>query len=302
MAEPSLAAADAEVDQCSSSSERMTSEHHYTVAARVRPLLFWISRDDVGDARIAQSEVREGTSRLELLIGSDPERAPMRINRWGYLAESFCGGVAELVGVMTESDEETIEDARKRTGQAASEHRFKVIRSSVADGEVTTSLFRLALSEGFTYRDVASLLARLPPRAATVKRAPLPAGIDTGFLVAMTGLLHETVHAYHHSGQARHGLRRVFVHDGRLYDLTQRSARVHPEFRLRDKTYPRAIEGEFELRSRVTGKTKASESCTARRLLRLLCRFTSCIDRAGGSKPSCSCTRRANTHECWGAG
>src|SRR5512143_148814 len=61
------------------------SERHYTMTARVRPLLFWISRSGVGGARISWLESADGSRGLELLVGSDPARTPMRINRWGYV-------------------------------------------------------------------------------------------------------------------------------------------------------------------------------------------------------------------------
>ncbi len=58
-------------------------QHHYRIAARVRPLVvFWITRDGVGDARVTRTR-GDGEARYTLLIGSDPDRAPFHINRWG---------------------------------------------------------------------------------------------------------------------------------------------------------------------------------------------------------------------------
>ena len=51
--------------------------------AKVRPLLFWISKDDVGGARVSWRGDADGAFGLDLLIGSDPARAPRQINRWG---------------------------------------------------------------------------------------------------------------------------------------------------------------------------------------------------------------------------
>src|SRR5437879_4325433 len=81
--------------------------HHYTIDARVRPLLFWIGKNDVGDAVVAKTQDADGVA-YALLIGSDPARAPRRINRWGYISEEIRGGEATLVGLMTESDEESV--------------------------------------------------------------------------------------------------------------------------------------------------------------------------------------------------
>jgi hypothetical protein len=65
--------------------------HHYTIGGRVRPLLFWMGKEDVGDAVIATRRDAD-SSTYALLIGSDPDRAPHSINRWGYIAEELRRG------------------------------------------------------------------------------------------------------------------------------------------------------------------------------------------------------------------
>ncbi len=105
--------------------------HHYTMTARVRPLLFWIGKDDVGDAVIARRRDADGIG-YSLLIGSDPERAPRRINRWGYIDEEIRGDEATLIGLMTESDEESIGEAEahvsKQNGRADVQRHTRVRR------------------------------------------------------------------------------------------------------------------------------------------------------------------------------
>ena len=100
--------ANAASSAASPSSGSSGERHHYAISARVRPLLvFWISRSGVGDAVVTK---RQGPSETgySLLIGSDPDRAPRRINRWGYINEEMRGGEATLIGLMTESDEDSI--------------------------------------------------------------------------------------------------------------------------------------------------------------------------------------------------
>ena len=103
--------------------------HHYTIGARIRPLLFWIGRDDVGDAVIARKRDGDAAS-YALLIGSDPARTPRGINRWGYLAEEVRGAEASVVGLMTESNEESVAQAEKNL-RADGDRTFNVIRASV---------------------------------------------------------------------------------------------------------------------------------------------------------------------------
>ena len=64
---------------------RVDAEYDYVMTARVRLLFFWVGRDDVGGGYVkrgtlpndAQSQV------IQLLMGSDPAKAPRAINRWG---------------------------------------------------------------------------------------------------------------------------------------------------------------------------------------------------------------------------
>src|SRR5262245_40802097 len=85
----------------------------YAVYARVRPFLIWIGRRVVGGAEIGWQYGRGGSRRLDLLIGTDPDRTPMRVNRWGYIAETTCASRTDLIGVMTDADEQTIEEASR---------------------------------------------------------------------------------------------------------------------------------------------------------------------------------------------
>lgn len=96
----------------------IVAEHRYRMAAKIRPLLlFWIGRDNVGEARMVWQHGPDGARGFELLIGSDPARAPRRINRWGYIAEEVRGSDARLLGVMKQSNEKSLEEAKVRLAQ-----------------------------------------------------------------------------------------------------------------------------------------------------------------------------------------
>ncbi len=69
--------------------EKVGVRYDYEVTAAVRFLLFWVSRDDVGQGYI-QMGAMSGTPAMEtiqLLMGSDPAKAPLGINRWGAASE-----------------------------------------------------------------------------------------------------------------------------------------------------------------------------------------------------------------------
>lgn len=233
----------------------VVAEHAYTLAVRVRPLLFWIRRDNVGDARLTWSAGPVGTRRLEFLIGSDPERTPMRINRWGYLAETTCGGAAALVGVMTESDEQSVEEARASTeGGGRGGHAFKAIRSSFAAGESRAEVTRLVVAENFTYRDVDVVLQRALREAGAARRLQVVAGTESGFLVAVAALVHERVEAFARTGRVERGpaTTRTFVYGDRLFDLSIRSSTLVPALVAGGVHVRPVIESEFEVRNLTT--------------------------------------------------
>src|SRR5215470_8591019 len=162
-----LMAASTTVGQAAGEGLPVVSEHRYRMLAKVRPLLFWISRDDVGMAKVSwRGNDAEGFG-LDLLIGSDPLRAPRKINRWGYIAEEVRGSDARVLGLMKQSNEQSIADAEQQIG---SEGRAGVTSVSV--------------DRDLTYRDVDSLIALVNHAGAGAENrsVPLPAGTRPGFL------------------------------------------------------------------------------------------------------------------------
>jgi hypothetical protein len=232
-----------------------TTVCHYTLTARVRPLLFWISRQGVGGARIEWTEDADGPRGIELLIGSDPVRAPMHVNRWGYIAERLTASSAEILGVMTASDEESMEQAQASITQSGGTHRFKAIRGRVAGGQAECTVIHLRLVNDFTFRDLDVLLRQLPPTGSATRQTRVSAGIEPGFLFALKGMLRDSVEGYRRSGNpgSSQRARKLFVYNATLYELTRQSSRLRPEIGVNGHTYREAIEGEFETRNLRTG-------------------------------------------------
>lgn len=226
----------------------------YVVRGRIRPLFVWTGRHEVGAARFARNEGASGVNRrLEIVIGTDPDRAPMRLNRWGYIAETVCGTRASLLGLMTQSDEENLSDA-VNIDTASGGQPFTAIRAAQSDGVVRTELFRLAPPENPTFKQVDAVLARLPaPREG--RRTAVPAGVDSGFLVALTGLAHDSVVASARSGAAA-GPPRRYVYDGRLYDLSAGVVRL-ADLTVNGRRHAAPLEGSFQIRNLTTGSTTA---------------------------------------------
>src|ERR1700730_10637445 len=65
------------------------TQFDYSMTARVRLLLFWVGKDDVGGGYIRRGTLPldPASDVIELLIGSDPAKAPRAINRWGAASE-----------------------------------------------------------------------------------------------------------------------------------------------------------------------------------------------------------------------
>jgi hypothetical protein len=252
-AAPDAAAADSHSRRgallCGAAPSRVAARQ-YIVKGRVRPLLFWTGQREVGGASYEVRESADGGRRLELLIGTDPERAPMRINRWGYIAETVCDDHAALVGLMTESNEETIEQAQAAAEPGERGQVFKAIRARAAAGSVATEILTVAPPGAMTYRDLDGVLARLPA-PGSARDITAPPGADSGFLVAVTGLIHDSVERHRQGGRARRGASRAYVYGGRLYDVTL------GESRTPDPRAPAVVESEFEIRNRATGSITA---------------------------------------------
>ena len=91
-------------------------QHDYIVSASVRLLFFWVSRDDVGQGyiRIGPHPLGGGAERVELLMGSDPAKVPMKINRWGAATEVYrpSDRTGAFFGFMKSSKGQSVSEMR----------------------------------------------------------------------------------------------------------------------------------------------------------------------------------------------
>jgi hypothetical protein len=175
----------------------VAEEHRYQISAAIRPLLFWIADKDVGGARIVWRRDAEGRRGYEFLLGSDPDRTPRRINRWGFVREEGGPSGATQVGLMRRTDEKTMQEAHAQAGYEG-EYVFKAIRTNVAGGRARSENTVFRVERDFTYYDLPELLRlveALPPAAPKVKETSLPPGTEPGFLFAVAFLVDQAVTA-----------------------------------------------------------------------------------------------------------
>jgi hypothetical protein len=227
--------------------------HHYTVGGRVRPLLFWIGKDDVGDAVIAAR--RDGdSSAYALLIGSDPDRAPRSINRWGYIAEDVRGDAATVIGLMTESDEESVSQAEASLRKGG-ESTLNVIHASIAGGESRSVVRSVAAPSTLTLRQVDTVL-ELADRNGTdgpARIVTMPSGVRAGFLTALADLMHTQASEWRSTGKVHASEPIRFMYHGKVYQVRSSQPRIVGSQRIGTNTYDHLIASPFQVRNMSTG-------------------------------------------------
>jgi len=237
--------------------------HRYKMAGRVRPLLFWIGRDDVGIGEIVWRRGPDGVG-YELLIGTDSAKAPRGINRWGYLREDSRPSGTRVLGVMSTSDEATLKDVTSRTGGLQATGRFKGLDARIAAGVSRSVAETLETDRDFSVRDKDLILERIEPRlrGAAVREVPVPAGVRPGFLLAVAELVNDSVSAAA-SGGAQ-ALRRLkgrtipYVYSRTLYDLKLTTIEpLSPAAGGRGAA--KAVHAEFQTTNRTTGNRTTFE-------------------------------------------
>ena len=227
--------------------------HKYRVDARARPLLFWIRKSNVGDGRITWRTGPDGTVGYELLVGTDPARTPRRINRWGYLREESARQGAVVFGVMSQSDEQSVEDADRNTSRAgAGGHTFKALLQHVTGSEARVTVSNVQVANDLTYEDLDTLLASVPGAPSRSKTVPVAGWTSPGFLAATATLLEEGRVGAARSSRAAHPSR-VYPYNGQLYELHLRTVERIDRFTQDNRTFGAAIRGEFRIVNKKTG-------------------------------------------------
>jgi hypothetical protein len=233
-----------------------SDRHHYTMSARVRPLLlFWIGRSNVGDAIVTRA-VAPHEARYSLLIGSDPDRAPRRINRWGYIEETIHGGAATVVGLMTESDEESVEEAEanlRREGGGM--HTFKVIHAAIDSEQSRSVVTAVGAPAHYSLRQAQAVLAlagdgSTPGRSRVVR---LPQGTRPGFLSALAEIIHAQTQSAR-AGALQVSAPLTYVYHGKLFALRGTRVQFKQTFEVNAARYARVVFGQFTMKNLADGE------------------------------------------------
>lgn len=238
-------------------------EHSYRMSGAIRPLLFWITSERVGAGRIVWRQGEGGARAYELLFGSDPEFAPRKLNRWGYLAEEVRGANGWMMGLISADDQDTLSGVTADGVDQLPEAVFKTIQATVRSDASHAEISTLGVAEPLTFHDV-EIGLDLMRRAANpddTRVATRPAGARSGFLAAMSEILRTSVDDLSEGRQPARTSRppMAYVYGDGLHDLSVRAMKVHAQRVVGQRTYADVVHGKFETRSRRTGDRRRFE-------------------------------------------
>ena len=149
----------------------------------MRPFLFWIRESNIGDGRLTWRRGRDGTLGYELLVGSDPARTPRHINRWGYLREESGDSGAIVFGVMSQSDEQSVEDADKNTSPDRWHPRLHGAATILTGSQARVIVSDVRVAKDLSYTDLDVLLSAVPAAPSTAKTVAMAQWTSPGFLL-----------------------------------------------------------------------------------------------------------------------
>lgn len=234
----------------------LLSDYHYRLSGSARPFLFWINRDNVGGGRMTWRRSTDGTLSFELLMGSDPERAPFKANRWGYIREVVRGDSAELVAVKTDTEEQTIDEAKASVKQPAKDRALTFIREHVTSSETRAAMAVVDVGRTATYRDLDFVLGRMSSiREWDERVGARPQSTRPGFLVALCELMQSGVDAWKAAPDSSftYGSHTVrYIHRTKPYELRQSDVEVLRDVTFRGQRHARLLHGAFRIRNPAT--------------------------------------------------
>ncbi len=223
----------------------LVRQHTYRMAGKIRVLLLWVGRDDVGSGVFSWKASGDDKA-YELLIGSDPSKAPGQLNKWGYLVEEVRGGASSVVGVISQDNEDQLSDVKEGLTIKPGDRPFDTIRGRVDHTEAHARVGTLFASSSLTYQDAPAVLKLvLDDRSKPVKRLGRPAGVRAGFLTSLTELIDGTVAAARVRKPPT--TRKIpYIHGDRMYELRLLDSTPLTRFERDGRSFENVIRGRFE--------------------------------------------------------
>jgi hypothetical protein len=215
-------------------------QHTYRMAGKVRVLLLWVGRDDVGSGVIKWRGGGDEKA-IELLIGSDPQRAPSQLNKWGYLVEAMRGGESSVVGLISQENDDGLSDVKADLKTRKEQRAFDTIRGFVSATEGLARVGTLYAPSHLTYHDADTVLGRvLADTSLLVKRVARAGNVRPGFLTSLTELIGASIE------KKSHNTRIHYIHGDRRFELRLLESTPLARFERDGRTWQNVIRGRFE--------------------------------------------------------
>jgi hypothetical protein len=222
-------------------------KHRYRIIGKVRLVLFWAGRDDIGGATMTTR--RHGTTdSLTFLAGSDPQRAPRNLNEWGYQSEDTHPTGAEVFTLRTVNRGV---DSPKPADSTPESERFGVSCASIGVEAVRTLQTKVS-APGTTYRMFERLLDQIATAPQWEEREiARPRGAVAGLLTALQQVIRTA--RWNPAGLAT--LQPVpYVYNNIVYDLSIRDIDWLGRTRIGSRTFDRLVRAELSIRNHTTGR------------------------------------------------
>jgi hypothetical protein len=202
-------------------------------------LLLWVGRDDVGSAIIKWRGAGEHKA-FELLIGTDPQKAPGQLNKWGLIVEEIRQSESSVVGLISQENDDKLSDVKADLKRRKEQRAFDTIRGLVGSAEAAARVGTLHASSELTYRDADTVLNRfLLDTSLPIKHLPRSSNVRAGFLSAISELLSASID--------RKPLKRIpYIHGDRVYELRLLDSAPLARFERDGRSFEKVIRSRFE--------------------------------------------------------
>lgn len=218
-------------------------EHRYRISGKVRLLMVWVGDSDVGSARMRFRQ-QGGLRTISFLGGSDPTRAPRKLNMWGYAFEEAGGDVARvfMLRSLGDADDSVVES---RLADHGTDGLFGASCGQFDASESSASITGVRVPPSLTYREFDHVLGAVGTSSRWLtERGLRRSGVYPGFFSALQSVINDSV------AGARVGLPvprlrvRPYIYKGLPFELQIGKVEQAGQGRLR---------GKFLYRNRTTG-------------------------------------------------
>ncbi len=264
-------------------SQRLRVEYNYVMTGKVRLLLFWVGKDDVGGGyvRRGQPDADAQLEAFELLMGSDPAKATRNINRWGAVKEVVRHGASgnngiessAFFGFMKASKGSSVSEMEKelsKDGQSGG-HLFEAIINRVDSEGGISKVVPFRSEKDFTLYELQSteqvVFDRLASETGRMKRVDekslAACGKANGFLSSVSELVDAAM-----AGRKAPVATCYFYH-GERFTMKLKEASTMAEKKISvslrgeekpfERTYRDLLQAKFEIENHMTGKISRFE-------------------------------------------